>query len=539
METILNNHLLVLLFILSTGYLIGNIKIKGISLGASACLFVAIAAGAAGAGVPQIITSLGVIFFVYSIGLQAGPRFFHLFNRRGIKFSVLAILTVFIGAGTALLLAIPLGISTASAVGIFAGAMTSTPALASSIDALELYLPGKAGEASLGYAIAYPFGLVSEILFVQLMPKIFAKKVKEEKEVEAAAKNRDEFRSHQYRLTNANFVGKTIDEIDLHDLCRVNLTRFKRGEDINLVTPSTRFEMSDVVVAVGTIEELAKFRMIFGDEVSTPLPQHRRHEIRDIYISGKAVVGKALRELRLPDTYGITVTRLYREETMIVPTGEVMLEMGDLIKVVGDSENVERFIKVAGAAKSKLDDTNIMILALGMFLGAAIGEIPIVVGSVTFKLGLAGGPLFVALLLGHFGRIGGVSIRIPNAVKIFIRELGLVFFLTGVGVKTGSELLKTAERHDIINSFLLGAGVSIVAMFASYFIVRRIYRTPICSSLGALCGAKTSSPSLGVLIKALDDDTPTLSYAATYPVAIIMLTVVGQLFVWLGSILLN
>lgn len=538
LDLIVSNQVLVLLAVIFLGYVAGGLKVKGIGLGSSACLFVAIVAGYHGAEIPPIIMNLGIIFFVYSIGLEAGPQFFHLFNRRGIKFAVLSIFTVGIGAATALLFAAPLHIDLATAAGVFAGAMTSTPALASAINAIQLHLPGQGGETSLAYAIAYPFGLISEVLFVQLVPRLFWKKVEEEKKQNAVEKEGLEFRSRLYRLSNENFFGKTIEEMDLHDMCEVNLTRFKRGDKIELCTPDTRLEEGDLVVAVGPVDELARFRVIFGNEVAGELPGTGDISIKDIFVSGPKVVGKSLRDLDLPETYGVSITRIYRGDTAITPTGRVVLETGDYIKVVGKKQDVDEFVQVAGSEKRRLDSTNIMILAAGMFVGAFIGEIPLVIGNFSFSLGMAGGPLFVALIVSHFGKIGRWSVRIPNATKFFIRELGLVLFLIGVGVKSGHQLTETIHSYNVTSPLILGVLVSLVSMFGSMFVVYNIFRVPLMSSLGALCGAKTSSPSLGILIKAVDDDTPALSYAAAYPVAIIMLTIVGQFMVFIGKSML-
>jgi putative transport protein len=534
LEYFLNNQLLVLLTIILLGYTVGLIKIRGIALGNSACLFVAIGAGVIGADIPPIVTSLGIVFFVYSVGLQAGPQFFHLFGRRGLKYSVLALFTVSIGAATALLLAIPFHINISVAVGVFAGAMTSTPALASAINTIHTYLPGQSALTSVSYAIAYPFGLVSEMLFVQIVPKIFHRRLREEKEEHTREMAKRGLLVRQYRLTNSNLANKTVEELNLHKICKVNLTRYMRGEKINLCLPDTRLELGDIVVAVGTQHELDKFKILFGEEAHVEVPLQAGFEIRDIFVSGSEIAGRPLKESRLRETYGITVSRLYRGDVAITPTGEVVLEVGDFIRVVGAHDNIERFLSVAGSEKRRLDDTNILILALGMLLGVLLGELPVQIGNFTFKLGTAGGVLLTALILSHFGKIGRWSVRVPNATKFFLRDLGLVFFLIGVGVKAGHELSAIKGEYNVLSIFALGVAISLVSIFASFYLIHNVFRTPLIQSLGALCGAKTSGPSLGVLVKTLDDESPAIAYAAVYPVSIIMLTVFGQILVLMG-----
>jgi putative transport protein len=538
-EHMLSNQLLILLAIILIGYALGSVNIRGISIGNSACLFVALAAGMLGAKISPIITEIGIVFFVYSIGLQAGPQFFRIFNRRGVKFAVLGLFTVLAGGLCAIIFARLIGITTGVAVGAFAGAMTSTPALASAIDTIEMYMPGTSGAASLSYAIAYPFGLISEILFVQIVPRLYRKKINHDREIEAKERERQDFKIRKYRLTNANIAGKAIENLDLHRICKVNLTRFKRNGEINLCMPDTVLELNDIVVAVGTDDELAKFKLLFGEEVDVEVPMQSGMEIKDIFISGSNVAGRPLRDLDLREIYGITVTRVYRGDVAIAPTGSLVLEAGDTIRVVGIRESIERFTKIAGSEKRKMDDTNILILALGMFAGVLLGMIPVKIGTFTLKLGAAGGPLFVALLLGHFGKIWKWPTRVPNATKFFLRDIGLVFFLIGVGVSTGSKLLSTAAQENLFNIFALGVIISLFAMFASFIMVYNIFKVPLASALGAMCGAKTSGASLMALIRAVEDESPAITYAAVYPVSIIILTIFGQILVFAGMAFLK
>lgn len=539
MTNIMNNNLIVLLGIIFIGYLLGRIRIFGVSLGSSSCLFVALAAGAMGADIPQIITSVGIIFFVYSIGLQAGPSFFHLFNRRGIKYSILAVVTALVAAGVTFMVAYLLHIDTASAVGAFAGAMTSTPTLAAAIDALKNVGGTSEFSTSLSYALTYPFGLISVVLFVQIISRLYSGRIKEERRREDEKKMAVGLQIRKYRLLNSNIAGKTIKELHLHQICKVNITRFKRDDKVYLCTTDTVFKLGDIVVAVGSPAEFEKFKMLFGEEADSEFGSGGEIEIRDIFVSGSQVVGKTLSELKISFQYGVTITRVRRGDVDIAPTGELVLEVGDFIRVAGSKESVERFLAVAGSEKRKLDETNILILTMGMFLGALIGEVPLRLGVVSFKLGVAGGPLFVALLISHFGRIGKWSIRVPSATKFFLRDLGLVFFLIGIGVKTGQELATAANQYNIIMMMLLGASITTITISFVFIIAVKFFKLPIAASLGVVCGAKTSTPSLGILIKELEDESPAISYAAVYPVAIIVLTIVGQLFVIIGKNILK
>ncbi len=530
-NSIIHNELIILLTIVLLGYLIGRIKFFGISLGPSACLFVAIAAGILGFKTHQIITNLGIIFFVYSIGIQAGPQFLKLFKSKGIKYSILGLFTVLFGTAVTIGFASLLHLDTAAAVGVFAGSFTSTPALASAIDAIKNYLPGDSGSASLGYAIAYPFGLIGQIFLVQLAPKFFSKQIQEEKKLDDIEKTQQGLTTKTYILKNNNLAGKTIEELQLHSLCKVNVSRFIRNGKTHLCLPNIKLEFNDIVVAVGTDEELHKFKLLFGEEADSYIPLKGDIKVRNIFVSGSEITGKSLKKLKLRETYGINVTRIYRGDIAIPPTGNMSLEIGDSIRIIGTKENINKFIKIAGSEKRRLDDTNILILAFGMLLGAIIGEIPLVIGKYTFKLGIAGGPLLTALVLSHFGRIGKWSVRLPNATKFFLRDMGLVFFLTGIGTNAGYTLPSIIEKQNILPIVILGALVSTITLITSFLLIYKLLRVPILQSLGAMCGATTSSPSLGTLVKTVDSDSPVLSYAAVYPISIILLTIFGQFFV--------
>lgn len=538
LNTFLNDQLLVLLSIVLIGFAVGQTKIRGISLGSSACLFVAMGAGIAGATIPPIITDLGIVFFVYAIGLQAGPHFFRLFKRRGVKYTALGFFTVIFSCALTICLAYLLHVKTSVAVGAFAGALTSTPALASAINSLANF--GEAsGAASLGYAITYPAGLAAKILFVQFIPKIFSSVIRKNREDEAKESEEGGFKTGRYRLTNINLAGKTVEELSIHSICRVNLTRIHRGQEMLLCLPNTRFEPGDVVVAVGTRDELDKFKMLFGEEISEEIPMVSGTEMRDVFVSGSEIVGKPLKDLKLREVYGINLTRIYKGDVAITPTGSMVLDVGDSIRVVGTKEGIEKFVEAAGSEKRRLDETNILILAVGMLMGVLLGAIPLKIGGLTFKLGIAGGPLIAALILGHFGKIGRWSIRMPNATKFFIRDIGLVFFFVGVGVSSGGKLLATISEHSVFAIFIMGVMISVATILVSFVFINKILRVPMLSSLGAMCGAMTSSPALAALVKTVEDESPVVSYAAVYPVAVILFTVFGHLLVFAGMLILG
>jgi len=538
MEAFLKNEILVLLGIIVSGCGLGLIRFRGISLGSTGCLFTGLVAGALGASVSHIIEQIGILFFVYSIGLSAGPRFFHLFRgRTGLKMILLSFATIAVGvivaAAGSLLFRLPEG----TFIGIFAGAITSTPTLASALAALSGNPSLSASKISVAYTVAYPMGFLLIVFFVQYVPRIFSRRFAAEMEVEKAKAVQDGFQTRAFTLDNRNFIGKSVDEIELHRLCQVNITRIKRADEILFIRPDLKLEDGDIAVVVGLPEELAKFEIVFGRRHEKEIDTSAGTNAKDIVLASTKLAGVRLKELKIPSLYGVTVTRIRRSGRHITPNGNTVLEMGDEMRVFGGEGSVSRFAEIAGSERKKLDETNLVILSLGMFAGLVIGFVPFDVGGVRLSLGAVGGPLMVALLFGHFGKIGPWSVRLPIATRIFLREFGLVFFLSSVGVSSGAKLVGAMHGFDVVLFVLLGAIVAAATMVSSYFIASKLLSMSVAGSLGAVCGGMTSTPALGVLINKIDDDSPTLSYAAIYPIATILLTISGQMLVWISLIL--
>jgi len=537
MEFIFSHEILVLLAVIFSGCALGLLRIKGVGLGSTACLFTGLAAGAMGASIPSVIEQIGILFFVYSIGLSMGPRFFHLFRgKAGLNVIVLALTTIAIGVFVSALGAAFLNLPDGAFIGVFAGALTSTPTLASALDAAAASTGLSAGKISVAYTVTYPLGFLLIVLFVQYTPRIFKKKFNKELELEKKRVEEDDFQTRAFVIGNEKFIGKRLGDLNFHRFCHVNITRIKRGADVALAGPDSRFKEGDIVVAVGLPVELEKFEKIFGERYEGEIELSCDMNIKDIVLASTKFAGKKLKDLKIPTLYGVSITRIRRSGMNIAPHGNTMLEMGDEIRIFGNEASIIGFVKIAGLERKKLDVTNLVILSLGMFAGLVLGYVPFEAGGLTFRLGAAGGPLLVALFLGHFGKIGRWSVRLPIATRIFLREFGLVFFLSSVGVSSGARLAGAVFGLDVLLMVFLGAIVALVTMFGSYFVAVKILSMPISSSLGAMCGAMTSTPALGVLIKEIDDESPTIAYASIYPIATILLTISGQILVWISYI---
>ncbi len=511
-----------LFLILSLGLAVGRISVKGFSLGTSAVLFVAILFGHFGVFIPGAIADLGVVLFVYAIGLQVGPRFFRIIKQHGLSFLFIAILSLFSAAVIIWVCSEIFELPVPLSVGIFAGALTSTPGLAAAQDVL------KDPTISVGFGVAYPFGVIGVVLFVQFIAGLRGTK-EELRSEEARGKSLGSgVQVKQFVVTNPNCTGKPLVEINLHSMTQANVTRVKRGDRIFMSHDDTVLQLDDIVRATGTEKELKKLEHIIGKETNADMDIALNIVSRDVLVSSPKITGKSLRELEVKELFGVVITRLRREDIEFVPTGSTKLEVGDLIRVVGDKDDCERFVTIVGQQERRIHETNLIALTGGIVLGVLIGTFPISLpGGVTFRLGLAGGPLLVAILLGHFGKIGRISTRVPNAAKYLIREIGLIFFLAAAGSSAGETFVEVFQQTGL-KMFFFGAVTTVCALFVAFFSAVALFRLGRLASLGIVCGAMTSTPALGVVASSIESDTPTINYASIYPLALVIVTVFSQ-----------
>ncbi len=411
-------------------------------------------------------------------------------------------------------------------VGAFSGALTSTPALAAATEVSDNPL------VSVAYGVAYPFGVVGVVVFAQLMPRWLAGRARlndRQPDLPAAAP----LLQRCYQVQNPACVGKRMNELRLHDIASVNISRVLRGTDVLALTTDLRLQVGDVVMAVGAGSDLDRLALVIGPPVPVEVEMRDVPNVvaRDIYISEAHFAGKTLRELHVRSKFGVVITRVRREEVEFVPRGEFMLEIGDQVRVVGYEPDVAAFQTSAGMHESRIHETGIPAFAVGLALGLILGFTPLPVPGVgEIKLGLAGGPLFVGLLLGHFGRIGKLRVHVPLGARHLMRELGLVLFLASAGASAGTDLMATIKAEGAA-LLVLSIACVLVALAVGFISSYVFLRQSLPSSLGLTCGAMTSTPGLGAAGAQFDTDTPALSYAAVYPLALVAMTIAAQLLV--------
>ena len=527
LETLFSNPVFTLFMVVTSGLLLGRINILGLSLGSSGVIFTALAFGHFGYRIPAGVGSLGLVIFVYIVGLRAGPTFFRSFVRQGRSLAQLAVVLTVAGAGCTWALARYLGVPVDLAAGIFAGSLTSTPGLAAAMERLPAD-----SQAAVGYGIAYPFGVIGVVLFVQLLPRLLRVDLNEEgrRLKEENDPGRKIIRVLVEVLNPAVF-GKRLSEVEFIAESNCQVPRRLAGNRLVPVSPDFVLEQGQHVLVVGREFRVPNVVNLLGKpSEKTDYLMDTERERRTVVVSSEKVVGKTLAELRPINTFGVTVSRITRHNLEFVPRMSDEIEYGDAVMVVGEPENIEKFAAYAGHRERSLYETDLISLGVGMIAGIILGMVHFDLGDKGFALGMSGGPLFLALVLGHFGRVGPVKGHIPQAAQLLLMEFGLVFFLADAGVSAGQTLIPVIRDHG---AALCVASLLVAFMPATvgYLLGRYGMKMNLLQVIGGVCGGMTSTPGLGVITAKTDSDIPVISYAAAYPVALILMTVLAQVLV--------
>jgi putative transport protein len=525
--------MLALFTILALGALLGSFSWRGISLGTAGVLFVALVFGHYGISVPKAVQDLGLLLFVYAVGLQAGPRFFRMFRKQGLRFVIIGVAVALTGAVATLGLAYVLKLPDDLAAGLYTGALTCTPALAAALDVFARLLPSTSAAVSVGYGIAYPFSMIGVVLLVQFLPRLLRRDLRAEEQNWLAERQKEmpSLVVKQLLITNQNMNGKSLRELDPHRLAHVNITRVRRGDQVSIVTPDYILHLGDIVMAVGPHSEMEKIKLVLGEETEVPMDMNASIATQDLELNSALFVGKTLAELQVWENYGVIITRIRRQGLEISPVGSMLLEIGDGLHVVGDRLDVQEFIKKAGGDTRKAEETNMLPYLLGLVLGVGLGLIPFhLANGVDVKLGTAGGAFLVALLIGHFGRIGPLRLYVPAAAKNLTRELGLMLFLAGAGTTAGAQFVQVIQKQGW-SLLLAGAVITLLSVAVALFLTIKVFKLGTLGTLGALTAAMTNPPGLSAANNQTATDQATLAYASVYPAALIFKILFAQILV--------
>lgn len=534
----LEHQLFLLFLVVAVGYPVGRIAIRGTSLGVAAVLFAGLAIGAFDERIalPAILYQLGLVLFVYTIGLTNGRAFFASFRRRGLRDSGFAVAMIAFAAAIAVGLRFALDLRPTFTAGMFSGAMTNTPSLAAELEYVKAYASGadleqQLAEPVVGYSVAYPFGVLGVILALLLAQRLWRIDYRREAErVEEAAAPPAPLRNQSIRITQPAAGALPLRDLIEREDWTVVFGRLQRDGRVSLATGETALQVGDTVSIVGSDEEIALVSAKIGEPVSTRLELDRsQYDFRRIFVSNPDAIGRRLREIRLPSRFDAAITRVRRGDTEFLPTGETVLHPGDRVRVVAPESSMGAVTRFFGDSYRAVSEIDVPTFSLGLALGLLVGAVPIPFpGGVDIELGLAGGPLIVALILGALDRTGPLHWGLAYSAAVTLRQFGLVLFLAGIGTGAGYSFVTTLGNGDGVRLLIGGAVVTFTTTLLTVWVGYKLLAIPMGLLAGMVAGVQTQPAVLGFALEQSKDELPNAGYAAVFPVATIAKIVIAQ-----------
>ncbi len=537
--------ILIYALVIAFGVALGKVKILGVSLGVTFVLFVGLLIGHFGfsvnGNVIKFVQDFGLILFIFSIGMQVGPGFFSSFKKGGFLLNGLAILIITLNIAVALTIYYTAGnVSLTDMVGILSGAVTNTPGLGAAQQTLTEIQGDTAAEAiqgmSMGYAAAYPLGVVGIILSMILIKSIF--KIKLEDETKKLEEENAQSQLMPYVITlraeNSGIFNKSVKEI--HDVIGRNfvISRMLSDGKFTIPTSSTIVKEGDLLLIVISVQDEAAYTTIIGPKVEHDWEVENSPVVsRRIVVTNSDINGKKLGTMRLHAGFRLNVTRINRAGVDLLASPNLALQMGDRLTVVGNINDIERFASKLGNSLKRLNEPNMFTMFIGIFLGIVIGSIPFALPgmSVPMKLGLAGGPLIVAILLSRFGHNFKVITYTSSAANLLLREVGICLFLASVGISAGAEFADTVFNSTGAMWVLYGFLITFIPLVIVGFIARAKFNINYYTIMGLLSGGTTDPPALAYANKTANNDAPAVSYSTVYPLTMFLRVITAQLII--------
>ena len=543
--------ILLLAFVIGIGLYLGRFKLKGISLGSTWILFVGILMGHIGfqadPEVLHFVKEFGLILFVFSIGLQVGPGFFHSFLRGGVKMNLLAVMNILLAVGVTWGISLLSGEDLKTMVGVMSGAVTNTPGLGAAqqtfIDvataggeAVETASQTASGLAS-GYAVAYPLGVVGVIAVILLFKGLFRIDPRRElEELKAQESAEGQARRMHVAVENPAIFGKNLYEL-LHQFGGdFVVSRVMKGDTILCPQSDTVLEEGDKLLLVTSQQEVDRLRILFGKEV----PMHQQdwmekdHQMvtKRITVTKSSLTGKKLKDLHFRSAYGVSVTRVIRAGVELVASPHLYLQMGDALLCVGAEKNIDNLAVLVGNSNNALNKPNLVPIFLGIVVGIIFGSLPIRFPGIPqpIKLGLAGGPLIIAILLGHFGPKYKITTYTTTSANLMIREIGISLFLAAVGIGAGGNFWSSITGGGYW-WILYGAAITLIPLSITFLVARAVCKLNFYQICGLISGSCTNPPVLAFAQGMYGSDYTSVNYATVYPLSMFMRVLVAQLMI--------
>ncbi len=538
------SSVLVLMLVAFVGLSLGSFKIRGLGLGIAGVLFAGLAFGhfhiTANHEVMHFAQEFGLILFVYTIGVQVGPGFFASLRQNGLVLNLLAATVVLMGAGVAMLLwaVFMKHDDLPAALGLLSGGVTNTPSLAAVLGALHEV---KASESAIAlppqaYAVAYPFGIMGIILSMVIVKRVFRISLPAEQDAynRKASAGRTKLETMNLEVKNLALVGRRLEEVPLiNGTTGVVVSRLLRGGQAQVAKADSVLAAGDVLFAVGPTARLNDLKLIVGDESKVDVRAvPSAIESRRVLVTRSEISGKTVDELGLRERYGVNITRIHRNEIELPVTPDSRLQIGDNLVVVGEKASMTEAAKELGDSPKQLNHPQIIPVFVGIALGVLLGSLPIAIPGipVPVKLGLAGGPMIVAILLSRIGRVGPLVWYMPLSANFMLRELGIVLFLSCVGLAGGETFVQAIKGHGV-QWFFFGAAITMVPLLTVGLIARWVLKFNYMSLCGLLAGSMTDPPALAFAGTITGSDAPSVAYATVYPLTMLLRVLLGQLMI--------
>ncbi|EGA1400419.1 putative transporter [Shigella flexneri] len=535
----------ILALVAVVGLFIGNVKFRGIGLGIGGVLFGGIIVGhfVSQAGMTlssdmlHVIQEFGLILFVYTIGIQVGPGFFASLRVSGLRLNLFAVLIVIIGGLVTAILHKLFDIPLPVVLGIFSGAVTNTPALGAGQQILrDLGTPMEmVDQMGMSYAMAYPFGICGILFTMWMLRVIFRVNVETEAQQHESSRTNGGalIKTINIRVENPNLHDLAIKDVPILNGDKIICSRLKREETLKVPSPDTIIQLGDLLHLVGQPADLHNAQLVIGQEVDTSLSTKGTDlRVERVVVTNENVLGKRIRDLHFKERYDVVISRLNRAGVELVASGDISLQFGDILNLVGRPSAIDAVANVLGYAQQKLQQVQMLPVFIGIGLGVLLGSIPVFVPGfpAALKLGLAGGPLIMALILGRIGSIGKLYWFMPPSANLALRELGIVLFLSVVGLKSGGDFVNTLVNGEGLSWIGYGALITAVPLITVGILARMLAKMNYLTMCGMLAGSMTDPPALAFA----NNLHPTsgaaaLSYATVYPLVMFLRIITPQL----------
>ena len=535
---------IVLSLISAIGLGLGKVRVCGISLGVTFVFFTGILSGHFGLSIdPQMLNyaeSFGLVLFVYALGLQVGPGFFSSFRQGGVQLNLLAIGVVLVGTLLAVLGSYACGISLPDMVGILCGATTNTPALGAAQQTLK-QLGLETSTPALGCAVTYPLGVVGVILAILLMRKVMVRK--EDLEVKEK-ENENKTYIAAFQVHNPAIFNMSIKEIGaLKNYPKFVISRLWRDGNVSIPTSDKVIKEGDRLLVITSEKNAPALTVLFGEQEHTDWNKEDIdwNAIDSQLISQRIVVtrpelnGKKLGSLHLRNHYGINISRVYRSGVQLLATAELTLQLGDRLTVVGEAASIHNVEKVLGNAIKSLKEPNLVAVFVGIILGLALGAVPISIPGISapVKLGLAGGPIIVGILIGTFGPRMHMVTYTTRSANLMLRALGLSLYLACLGLDAGAHFFETVFRPEGALWIAVGFALTVIPVLIVGVVAFKWAKVDFGSVTGMLCGSMANPMALSYANTTVEGDEPSVSYATVYPLSMFIRVISAQLLIML------